>query len=170
MHESAVISFYKGHGTDHAGRRFAEILSWDHRRLEMVHDYIQWLFPLPEPSRFNPEAPLLTSADVAVFRASPELQAKVLDAFDLMLNFLGLERTSGAIARGPSFESVSGNWLTPANHNHLRLTRIMLFLRHAGHGVQAERLLACLEDIAAHEGKDAISARTLSFWRAAIKS
>ena len=51
--ESALITFYRGSGTDHAGRRIDEILSWDDAALESVHDYIQWLFPLDEPSRFN---------------------------------------------------------------------------------------------------------------------
>jgi len=33
----------------------------------------------------------------------------------------------------------------------------------------ARALYACLVDIAAHEGKGAISARTLTFWRDAMK-
>ena len=32
--------------------------------LERTHDYIQWLFPLPERSSANPDAPRLSSADI----------------------------------------------------------------------------------------------------------
>jgi hypothetical protein len=160
---SSLIAFYNGDGLDAAGRKITDIWSFDHRRLEMVHDFIQWLFPLPEPSRFNPDAPLLTEADKAAFRADPGLQARVRRSLDLMLAFLGLKRDGAVIARGVHF--AQAHWLEPANHNHLRLTRILLFLGHAGLQAEAAGLLKCLEDIAAHEGTGKINPRTLDFWR-----
>jgi len=170
MTESAVLTFYNGVGTDHAGRTFDEILLWDHRRLEMTHDYIQWLFPLPEPSRFNPDAPLLTAADMAQFRSSPALQVRARRALDLMLDFFGLNRKPSAILRAPAFQSRATAWLEPANHNHLRLTRILLFLGYAGLAAEAAALLRCLVDIASHEGRDVLSKRTLSFWHGAVSA
>jgi hypothetical protein len=82
-----------------------------------------------------------------------------------MLEFLGLQRQGQRIARGVHFSKTT-RWLEPLNHNHLRLTRMMLFLRHAGLTAEAASLLACLEDIAAHEGAGRINPRTLDFWRA----
>src|SRR5262245_5587601 len=64
---SRLLDFYRGEGTDAEGRRLDDILAWRDGRLEAVHDFIQWLFPLPEPSRFNPDAPLLTPHDIAAF-------------------------------------------------------------------------------------------------------
>jgi hypothetical protein len=168
MTESALLSFYRGDGTDHAGRRFDDILRWDHRKLEMVHDYIQWLFPLPEASRFNPGAPLLSAADISIFHSDAGLQARALTALDLLLNFWGLERAQNKVTRGENFTSRSANWLEPANHNHLRLTRVLLFLGLAGLKTEQHALLMCLEDIAAHEGSNLIAPRTLSFWRDAL--
>jgi hypothetical protein len=164
--DSGLIGFYRGGETDAAGRSIEDIWAWDHRRLEMIHDYIQWLFPLPDASRFNPAAPLLTAADAQTFRDDPALQARVLKSLDVMLDFLGLSRAGALILRAPGF--AGAHWLEPLNHNHLRLTRILLFLRHAGLMAEAKALCACLEDIAAHEGRDVISPRTLTFWRAAI--
>ncbi len=162
---TALLDFYRGAGHDAAGRTIDEIWAYDAKHLEMVHDFIQWLFPLPEPSRFNPAAPLLTPVDIAAFRADAALRKRALRSLDLMLRFYGLVRDDQIIARGPGFENV--HWLTPLNHNHLRLTRILLFLRHAGFEQEARALYGCLADIAAHEGKDAISERTLGFWREA---
>src|ERR1700754_1472380 len=118
---SNLLDFYKGLGVDAAGRTIEEIWAWDYRRLEMVHDYIQWLFPLPEPSRFNPDAPLLKDADIAAFRADLALQARVRRSLDLMLEFFGLKRHGSVIARGRdfSFDSPGAHWLEPLNHNHL---------------------------------------------------
>lgn len=162
---SALLAFYRGAGTDAASRTIEEIWAWDHKRLEMVHDFIQWLFPLPDASRFNPDAPLLSARDIASFRTDADLRARALRSLDLMLEFYGFKRESGSVVRSPRF-SAAAPWLQPLNHNHLRLTRIMLFLRHIGLTAEADALLACLLDIAAQEGKGAVSDRTLGFWRA----
>ena len=67
MPDSRVLEFYRGHGRDHRGRLLADILGFDFYELEFHHDYIQWLFPLPEPSGANASAPLLTDEDIAAF-------------------------------------------------------------------------------------------------------
>ena len=164
--ESQLIGFYRGAAGDAAGRSIDEIWAWDHCRLEVIHDYIQWLFPLPEASRFNPAAPLLSAADARIFQDDPTLRDRVRRSLDVMLDFFGLSRAGAEITRAPGFANT--HWLAPLNHNHLRLTRILLFLRHAGLEAEARGLLACLEDVVAHEGRDAISPRTLAFWRAAM--
>ena len=166
--ESAIIAFYRGRQADAAGRSIEDIWAFDHRRLEMVHDYIQWLFPLPDASRFNAAAPRLTPADAQIFRGDAELRKRVLISLDVMLDFFRLSRSNSEITRSPNF--ALAHWLEPLNHNHLRLTRILLFLRHAGLEAEAKGLAACLEDIASHEASDALSPRTLTFWREAMSA
>jgi hypothetical protein len=166
---SSLLTFYRG-GADTAGRTLESILAWDDRRLEMVHDYIQWLFPLPEASRFNPDAPRLTSVEAALFRSDPVLADSVLRALDRMLAFYGLIRTGDVIVRGPAFASRGPVWLTPLNHNHLRLTRMLLSLGYLGRPALARALHACLADIAQREGAQAISSRTRQFWSDALRN
>ena len=113
---SPLLAFYRGAGPDAAGRTIDEIWAFDHRQLEMVHDFIQWLFPLPEPSRFNPDAPLLTAADMAAFRAAPALRARALRSLDLMLAFYGLARTGAAIERAAGFVGSLFRFLADALH------------------------------------------------------
>ena len=165
---NSLIAFYRGTAHDTAGRSIADIWTWDAKRLEMIHDFIQWLFPLPEPSRFNPDAPLLSAEDIAAFHIDPGLQERARCSLDLMLGFYGLRREGDLIQRSADF-SQKMHWLTPLNHNHLRLTRIMLFLRHIGLTAEADALLACLLEIAGAEGRAAISERTLAFWQAVRK-
>ena len=55
---SAITAFLEGRGVDAAGRTFDEIVGLDPFRLEHRHDYIQWLFPLAEPSGAVAGAPL----------------------------------------------------------------------------------------------------------------
>ena len=65
-----IIDFYLGKAPDGAGRCIEEIWKFGHERLERVHDYIQWLFPLPDKSPFNRDAPVLTPKTIRAFRES----------------------------------------------------------------------------------------------------
>jgi Opioid growth factor receptor (OGFr) conserved region len=130
---SRLVDFYSGQGTDAEGRSLDELLSWRDGRLEAVHDFIQWLFPLAEPSRFNPDAPLLTEEDVGAFRADPLLRDNLQRSFERLLTFLGLGRDpDGRIVEGPNFRSRATDVWAARNHNWLRITRILRSLRLLG--------------------------------------
>jgi hypothetical protein len=69
-----LIAFYRDGAHDDRGRSLTEILAWPDDRLEDVHDFIQWLFPLPEPSGANPSAPTLDAATIQAFHATPAMR------------------------------------------------------------------------------------------------
>src|ERR1019366_10448716 len=98
-----LVDFYRGQKTDTEGRRLEDILAWPDDDLEAVHDFIQWLFPLPEPSQFNPDAPLLTHEDIAAFKSDPILQANLMKSFERILAFLGLSLSEGKVVVGQNF-------------------------------------------------------------------
>jgi hypothetical protein len=168
MSDSALVRFYRGAAPDGSGRTLARVWAWSDAELEAVHDYIQWLFPLPEASNFNDAAPLLTSADIAAFRASELLRDNLRISFGRMLDFYGFVLTAErAILRGPDFAARAQNWLRPLNHNFLRLTRILRASALLGLGDEARALLLCLEEL--YQGHaEIIGARTMAFWRGAI--
>lgn len=108
-----VTDFLTGQGRDGAGRTADQVLAFDDGRLEARHDFIQWLFPLTEPSAAVPGSPVLTLADVAAIRADPRAQATL----------------TAAASRMRAFYEGSDHWLRPSDHNHLRITRIIRSLR-----------------------------------------
>ena len=57
-----IVTFLEGEGPDDRGRSLFDVLAFDDAALERNHDFIQWLFPLPEPSSAVPDAPVLTLA------------------------------------------------------------------------------------------------------------
>jgi hypothetical protein len=147
------------------------ILAWDDERLELTHDYIQWLFPLAEPSRFNPHAPLLTEADRAEFQSRIDLQANVLRALRRMVAFYGFvidEPSSGAVSITP-VSDVSRHWLSPDEHNYLRISRIITSLRLLGLNEYARALFAALERVYAEHGGE-IGETTFGYWQRAAGS
>ena len=168
---SPLARFYRAEGRDARGRQLEEILDWDDGRLEAVHDYIQWLFPLDEPSRFNFDAPLVTAADREAFQDDPRLAANLRRAFERMLAFYGLrlEQAGAAprVARGDRWAERAPAWLHPGNHNLLRLTRIMKSLTLLG---IPELGRALYEGLASDpEVRESVTRETLRYWRDAIE-
>ena len=162
----ALLEFYNGTGSDDRGRRIEDVWRFSHDELEDIHDYIQWLFPLAERSAFNPGAPLLDDATINRFRSDDTLRRNMERSLKLMLAFYGLEIAGASIRRASDFPGRSANWLTPGNHNFLRLTRILKSLATLGFANRATQLLACLEEIyATHER--VIGPGTIAFWRRA---
>lgn len=89
MLNSRIIGFYSGTELDHRGRYLHEIQHWPDEQLESVHDYIQWLFPLPERSGFNVAAPVLNPESIQEFRARPDLRGNLRAAFLRLMKFYG---------------------------------------------------------------------------------
>lgn len=174
----AILSFYEGTGPDQSGRMLDDVLAFDFGRREAEHDYIQWLFPIPETSGANPFAPVLTEAATAEFRGRPELRERLRRSFLFMLQFFGLELNEGdavpgrgeasvklAVREGPEFGRRAGVWLYPGSHNFLRISRILRCLRLLGLEPEAAAFLAYLEDLQRRH-PELVPARTLQYWLA----
>ena len=163
--ESAIVRFHKGESPDDRGRTLDAILGWNDDRLEAVHDYIQWLFPLDEPSRFNPSAPLLTPGDRAAFR-QPVLATNLRRALERMLAFYGLAlqpTMPPRVTRSDQWRDRSAVWLHAGNHNLLRLTRIIRSLALLGQPDLSRALYEALR----RECEGRVTAVTLEYWKEA---
>lgn len=164
---SRLVDFYRGEAADAEGRTLAEIWAFTDERMEAIHDFIQWIFPLREASRFNPDAPLLTDADVAAFRADPALRSNLLRSLDAFLGFLGLARAENGIAEGPNFEARRDVWAFP-NHNWPRITRVLHCLRILGLDDEPRALFAFLDRLY-RGGTSGIAPDTFRFWADAAR-
>ena len=171
--DSIIIQFYLGKTTDNRGRTIEQIWQWNYEVLERTHDYIQWLFPLPEVSRFHPHAPILTAEDVSRFKNSFGLKTRLTVSLEVILDFYGLscqylDSEQFKITPALTFSDRKKYWLHWGNHNHLRITRILKCLNTLGLEAYAQSLLGCLEQIyIMEEGK--ITKLTLSSWQEAVK-
>ena len=168
-----VVAFYSG-GKDDRGRTLQEIWRWSDEELERVHDYVQWVFPTPQVSAVNPSAPLVTPETTRAFHARPELREALKHSLERMLAFYGLRRgTSADTLRieiaAERFPERARYWLSPGNHNHLRLTRILQSLSSLGLAAEAQALQRCLvHDVYEGPGRDKITDDTYQFWSKAV--
>ena len=154
---SEILKFYRDE-PNRSGYTWSYVLAWNDDDLEAIHDFIQWLFPTDERSRFNPDAPVLTDADIETFK-DPELQARLEQSVERFRKFYKL----GAYAT-----EKAPWWAMPFDHNLLRITRIV-------------RCLALLKGVAAAKAfKDEAMAVALAskiplrgsieFWEKAVGS
>ena len=145
----SVLRFLEGEGADAAGRRIGDVLAMGDGALEARHDFIQWLFPLPEPSAAVPGSPVLTPEDLAAIRGSAPAQANL----------------RAAAARMAAFYAATDHWLAVHDHNHLRITRIIRSLRLLAGDAEADSFRAAMTARAEAEGR--VNARSLDYWASA---
>ncbi len=181
---SKLTDFYSGVGPDSEGRMLEEILQWGDDRLEFAHDYIQWLFPLREPSNFNPDAPILTDEDIALWKANPVLSENMLRAFRVWLGFLGLEVEENEVTTvmsetcaiiGTRYTVQPAEWFNDhkviwryPNHNWLRITRVLRSMKSIGTWnliAAADAFFKCLEQL--HKEEGFVSEDSFMYWQEA---
>tara|TARA_R110000824_G_scaffold61864_18_gene164185 strand:- start:2649 stop:3329 length:681 start_codon:yes stop_codon:yes gene_type:complete len=148
---SPLGRFYSGSGVDSADRTFENILAFDDDQMEKTHDYIQWLFPNPEPSQWNPQAPLLSEKDILDFKKDPGLREQSFKAFTRWMDFM----------------EASSQWCTPRNHNHLRITRIIRFLTLTEQSNEGGQVYHTACGMMEKHCGDYFPATTESFWKEA---
>lgn len=147
---SPVVAFLNGNGLDAAGRQIEAVFAMDDHALERHHDFIQWLFPLPEPSRAVPGSPVLTSGDRMAIAGSATALAHLAAAADRMSRFY----------------ATTDAWLAPHDHNHLRISRIIRSLRLLVGDTAADRFRDdLLEQMTLRGGR--VNAQSLEHWQKA---
>jgi hypothetical protein len=162
---SKLVSFYRAEDTDSRGRTLADLWGFSVDELEAVHDFIQWMFPLREPSAYNPNAPLLTSADIAAFRSDPVLRTNLRRSFEVFLAFVGLRYRDGEVVDGPDFEEKRNIWRYP-NHNWLRITRVLISTRTLDLEVESAAFFRYLSELK-RSGRGEITDETFRYWSSA---
>lgn len=166
---NASPAFYLGSHPDNRSRTLAEVLRQDDFWLEVTHDYIQWLFPLAESSRVNPQAPLVDAITAWTFASDDLLRRHLMASFLRMLNFFGVQReTSGEISKAANWNERKGDWFTRDSHNSLRITRILKSLALLGLPDEARELQRALANLCRTEPDCDINRTSQGFWRDAI--
>ena len=148
----AIHAYLAGIGTDATGRRLDEVLALPDARLETIHDYIQWAFPLPTPSMAQPRSPVLNEAEIQAIRTDDRALANLDRAAARMVEFY--ERTDA--------------WLTWSDHNHLRISRILLSLKILSCRGAADRFYRIVMARVEATGT-AIDPRNRRYWAAALE-
>ncbi|CAK0878450.1 unnamed protein product [Prorocentrum cordatum] len=123
--------------------------------MEVVHDYVQWMFPTDEMSEFNANSPILAPEIQMEFKSDPVLRRELALNFERFCQFLGLEvqrtGTDILVTIGPNFEERKRDCWQPmgffGNHNWLRVSRVLHCLGLCSMPQEQKAFMACLEEI-----------------------
>ena len=150
MHSNLIVGFLEGKTPDHRGRTLSMVMAFSDERAEQTHDYVQWLFPLDEPSGSVHGAPVLSDLDIEDIRKSPTAQANLIKASKWFLQFLTRNR----------------RWIAKYDHNQLRITRVIKSLRLLIGNKEADDFRQSIFD---YLGEDVtlIGEKAKSFWNSA---
>ncbi len=150
------VSFYLNNAPDSEGRMLADIWAMTDDELMDTHDVVQWLFPLTEPSRFNPDAPVLTEKQIENFHDDERLRDNLLKSFHRLMQVFGLRFRNGEV-----FQLETRDIWMHLNHNWLRFTRILKSLTILGLPNEALAFFHFLE-------KKIGNVPSMAYWRAAV--
>lgn len=161
-----LLPFFLNNGPDHVGRTLLDYRGFTHRQMEKNHDYIQWMFPTWVKSHHNHQAPVLDEDVHAALNASPLARQQLMESFIQMLEFYGLQLNENrAVVPSPSFSDRSLIWRCRNNHNHLRLTRILLSLYTLGLEDMSVALGRCILG----SGLGKVNDKTIAIWKDACR-
>ena len=157
--------FLSGRGINSDGKSISDIWEYSMKELEDKHNYIQWLFPTKEPSKYNPNVPVIKNLKEY---QTKNIRNHLLYSFLIMLDFFGLQKQKHKIVYADNFMERKKVWLAPNNHNYLRITRILQSLVLFGMQNEAIQFLDCLCNIY-EDYPDCITKENLQFWKNALK-
>ncbi|XP_068450646.1 opioid growth factor receptor-like [Clinocottus analis] len=142
----------------------------NYSKLESVHSYIQWLFPLEEPG-MNSMAPTLTKEEIKEFCQNDTAKANLLKSYKLMLDFYGIklcDEKTGEVDRASNWKDRFNN-LNRESHNNLRITRILKCLGILGYPhYQAPLVLFFLEETLVHGELPGVKDSVLNYFLFAV--
>lgn len=157
-----IIDFYINGGKDTKGRTLEEILNYSNLKFDIVHDFIQWIFPTNEQSLHNPDAPVLTAEEIGILRGSEKAKNNMRKSLSRFMIFLGIE---GHEDLNPYYYRV--NWCYNKNHNLLRITRVIKSLKIFGLDEEAEDFH---KKVVNYVEENNVSNGTLLFWEDSLNN
>lgn len=167
-----AIAFLLGTGTDQSGRTVADYLSWSPEKWQEGHDYIQWAFPTKTQSAFNPNAPVIPDeyhpGDLPLYDYLL-VSRNIHDLLDKYMASLGVTIDHDEVM-GYVFnysEDSLREWAYSANHNLLRMTRLLECLGVFGLTYIRDALFEFLLYSVVPLNGNAINSKTVAFWVAA---
>ena len=118
--------------------KFTDILNWKSTDVpskgELVHKFIQWMFPNIDPSDVAPEIDPITKNEAKAIREDTLIIDNFIRGYEWFLNFLGigLNKETGILHTNDDWPQRKAELDVRNNHNFRRITRVLYALRELG--------------------------------------
>lgn len=158
------IDFFQNKINNVEGLKYNDILKYNNKQLEDKHNYIQYLFPLPIKSIYNPDAPVINEIFINEAINNLIIRKNIIRSFLRMMNFYGFEYSMKPFSLIDKEESK--HWLRKHDHNYLRITRILKFLILVKMEMLAYKFV---EQLCKLKSTGEINVESFNFWIKAIE-
>ena len=142
-----VVYFLEGTHPDLKGRFLADIWAFSDKKIERTHDFIQWVFPLDEPSNAVWDAPVLIDDEIYEILDSAKAKENMIISQNWFLRFL----------------INTDAWLVPRNHNQRRVSRMIRSIRLLHSDQAADQCIALVLELA--KGRKFSNKGVIEFWK-----
>ena len=155
-----LIRFFRNEQPDNRDRYHKDILQFDEDEIEYEHDFIQWIFPTIEKSRFNSDAPVIDESFSERFQKDELAKSNYCKSCQLYLNYIGF----CCDGQGKIKSIKPGRIYELPFHNYLRVTRMLNSLNQVGNNTCSANLYqALMKEVRTDSNK--IDEKTLKYWR-----
>ena len=142
--------------------RHEEIVRFTDDEIERYHDFIQWIFPTSQPSRFNGEAPTIDEHFVSMFHGNQCVLQNYCKSCRRYLHYMDFDCNGDGNIR--VYHGDRPFYRLPY-HNFLRMTRMLQSLRETGHPQCSANLFAQMIDILHSTPNHHIDDTTIAYWQ-----
>ena len=154
-----LIRFFRNEESDGRGRYHKDILLFDEDLIEYKHDFIQWIFPTIEKSRFHPDAPTIDEGFKERFQEDELVKSNYCKSYQLYLNYIGFHCELGEINC-----IQSGRIYELPYHNYLRITRMLNSLNQVGNNSCSAKVYEAIRK-EIKPNSYGIYENTLNYWK-----
>jgi hypothetical protein len=161
-----IIQFYKNEISNEEGYYFDQVMKFNKTELERFHCFIQYLFPLLEPSEKVRTAPIITQEEIDIFKSDHLIRTKLKKAFFKMLDFYRLSYCKNGKSIEIKKEVELLWWVKPYDHNLLRMTRMLKSMKLLGYFDYSLSLFEVLKEYKNHHNE--FIKKSYLFWENAI--
>ena len=155
-----LIRFFRNEQPDNRDRYHKDILLFTNEEIEYEHNFIQWIFPTIEKSRFNSDAPVIDESFSERFQKDELAKSNYCKSCQLYLNYIGFccdgQGKIKSIKPKRIYELPS--------HNYLRITRMLNSLNQVENNTCSANLYqALMKEVRTDSNK--IDERTIKYWK-----
>lgn len=129
----SIYRFYTEEGYKNVnGVTLKQMINYDHSAKESYHNYIQWMFPIAEMSRFSDF--YITETDVKLLKKSPTVKKRSIEALVSMFDFYGYRMNTPFRGKNPRQFLVKkkDSKYVLFTHNYSRMSRMIKFFVSMG--------------------------------------
>lgn len=159
-----LLRFFLNEEDTRIPHRHEEIVRFTDDEIERFHDFIQWIFPTSQPSRFNGEAPTIDEHFASMLHGNRCALQNYCKSCCRYLHYMDFDCAGDGNGNIHIYHGDRPFYRLPY-HNFLRMTRMLQSLCETGHPQCSANLFAQMMDILHCAPDHSVSSTTIAYWK-----